>query len=174
MALPRKLKGAILFQNGRSMHGEVSSVTLPKLSRKVEEWMAGGMPGPIEIDLAQEKLELSFKAGGLMLEALDGYAAEVHDAIQYRFAAATQRDDVGITERIEASVRGRIKEFDTGDLNVGELGETSLSIAASYYKLVKNGVTVIEIDMVNMLFVVNGKDRLAEVRAVLGLPSFGL
>jgi P2 family phage contractile tail tube protein len=174
MALPRKIKNAILFQDGISLAGEVGTVTLPKLTRKVEEWMGGGMLGPIEIDLAQEKLELSFKAGGVHLEALSGYAADTHDAIMYRFVMATQRDDVGVTERVEAVIRGRVKEFDMGDSTVGELGETTLNIAGSYYKLTKNGITVIEVDMVNMRLTVNGKDRLAGVRAALGLASLGL
>jgi len=45
MGLPRKLKNFNLFQNGVSFMGMVPEVTLPKLSRKMEEYRAGGMSG---------------------------------------------------------------------------------------------------------------------------------
>ena len=72
MALPSKLKNFNLFGDGNVWRALIDSVTLPKLTRKVEEWRGGGMHGPIEVDLGHEKIEMSFKAGGFLL---DGYRA---------------------------------------------------------------------------------------------------
>ena len=47
MALPRKLKNMNLFNQGRSYIGEVPSVTLPKLTRKLDEYRGGGMDGTV-------------------------------------------------------------------------------------------------------------------------------
>jgi len=40
--IPRKLKAFSLFVEGRGYAGKVAELTLPKLTRKMEEWRAGG------------------------------------------------------------------------------------------------------------------------------------
>ncbi|TBM13922.1 phage tail protein, partial [Hafnia alvei] len=45
MGMPRKLKYLNLFNDGLSYMGVVSSVTLPKLTRKLENYRGGGMNG---------------------------------------------------------------------------------------------------------------------------------
>jgi hypothetical protein len=47
MALPRKLKYLNMFNDGLSYMGVVESVTLPKLTRKLEKYRGGGMPGSV-------------------------------------------------------------------------------------------------------------------------------
>ena len=39
----------------------------------------------------------------------------------------------------------------------------------NYYRLVVNGTNVIEIDLLNMVFIVNGTDLLADQRRAIGL-----
>ena len=51
MALPKKLKDLNLFSNGESWQGIVQSITLPTLTRKIEEWRGGGMDGAVGIDM---------------------------------------------------------------------------------------------------------------------------
>ena len=60
MGLPRKIKNFTLFNEGLSYLGEVDEVTLPKLTRKTEDWRAGGMGGPIKADFGMEGLELEW------------------------------------------------------------------------------------------------------------------
>lgn len=43
------------------------------------------------------------------------------------------------------------------------------SFKPTYYRLVWNGADLIEIDVINMVEKVDGKDRLAEQRAAIGL-----
>ena len=45
MALPKKLKYLNLFNDGFNYMGVVSSLTLPKLTRKLEKYRGGGMNG---------------------------------------------------------------------------------------------------------------------------------
>lgn len=52
MALPRKLKYLNMFNDGLSYMGVVESVTLPKLTRKLEKYRGGGMPGRCRLTLA--------------------------------------------------------------------------------------------------------------------------
>ena len=45
MAMPRKLKFLNTFLDGVSYLGVIESVTLPKLTRKLENYRGGGMSG---------------------------------------------------------------------------------------------------------------------------------
>jgi uncharacterized protein len=51
MALPKKLKYLNLFNDGFNYMGIVSSLTLPKLTRKLEKYRGGGMNGAASIDM---------------------------------------------------------------------------------------------------------------------------
>lgn len=51
----------------------------------------------------------------------------------------------------------------------GELTEIKVTTACSYYKLSIDGITVIEIDFVNMVEIVDGVDHLAQIRLALGM-----
>ena len=51
----------------------------------------------------------------------------------------------------------------------GDKTEIKYKLAVSYYRLSINGQVLIEIHPVNFVEVVNGIDRLAQVRAALGI-----
>lgn len=168
MALPRKLKNMNLFGDGESFLGQVVEVKLPTLTRSMEEYRGGGMSGPVDIDNGQEKIELESKFGGLMRSVLRQYGATRHDAVQLRFAGAYQRDDTGAVDAVELVVRGRHSEIDAGTGKPGDDTEFTVKTSCSYYKLVINGTTEIEIDFVNMVEIVGGVDRLAAQRRAIG------
>ncbi|CCH13809.1 MULTISPECIES: phage major tail tube protein [Stenotrophomonas] len=168
MSMPSKLKNLNLFNDGLSYLGQVTEVKLPTLTRKMEEYRAGGMLGPIDIDLGQEKIELEWKCGGLMRDVLRQYGAIAHNAVQLRFAGAYQREDSADVDAVEIVIRGRHSEIDPGTGKVGDDTEFSVKTTASYYKLSINGRTEIEIDMVGMVFIVNGVDQLAGQRRAIG------
>ena len=169
MALPRKLVNFATFIDGTNYMGETPEVTLPKLARKVEEFRAGGMEGPIDLDFGQEKMEAEIKAAGWPKGLVSKWGASTHDAVLLRFAGALQSVDSEGVDALEVVMRGRISEIDPGSAKAGEGTELKYKFALSYYKLTINGETLIEIDVVNMVETVNGTDRLAEVRAALGV-----
>lgn len=105
MALPRILKHFNVFADGNSHAGEVEEITLPKLTRKLEEYRAGGMNGPIDVDLGNEKLELETTYGGLMRDILKQYGTTTVDGALVRFAGAYQSEDTGAVDAVEITVR---------------------------------------------------------------------
>lgn len=169
MALPRKLKNMNLFHNGVSYIGQVTEVTLPKLTRKMEEYRAGGMNGPVQIDLGHEAMEIEWTCGGIMREVLGQYGQPSHQGVQLRFAGAYQREDSAAMEAVEIVIRGRHKEIDWGTAKLAEDTTFKVTTVISYYKLTINGEVVIEIDLMNLIEKVNGIDQLAEVRRALGV-----
>lgn len=169
MALPRVLKNFNLFNDAASYMGVAEEVKLPKLSRKTADFRGGGMNGPVDIDLGQEKLELEFTCAGVVLGIYQQYIKNKVDGVMVRFAGAYQEDVTGAVQAVEVVVRGRHKEIDSGDAKAGEKGKTSVKMSLSYYKLTIDGVEVIEIDLMNMIERVAGVDVLADQRKAIGL-----
>ena len=169
MALPRKLKNFNLFVNGTSYVGEVTEVTLPKLTRSTEDYRAGGMPGPVKVDTGIEALELQWKVAGYLAELITQWGISTVDGVLLRFAGALQADDFTTVDSLEVVVRGFHSEMDPGTAKAGDMTEIQFTSAVSYYKLSINGIAKIEIDMVNRIHVVDGTDLLADVRTAIGL-----
>lgn len=169
MALPRKLKAFAAFVDGTNYMGEVPEITLPKLSRKLEEYRGGGMQGPIELDMGQEKMEAEIKASGWVAGLASKWGAGAHDAVLIRFAGAVQTDDSEAVTPVEVVMRGRLTERDPGNAKAGDKTERTYKYSLSYYKEVVDGQVDFEIDLVNMVESVAGVDNLAATRAALGI-----
>lgn len=171
MALPKKLKHMNLFNDGISYVGQCGSVTLPKLARKMEQFRAGGMDGPAKVDLghSDDGIQLEWTLGGWDLTALKQFGITKVDGVMLRFAGSVQRDDTGEVSAVEVVVRGRHEEIDQGESKPGEDTEHKYVTACSYYKLTVDGEVIIEIDLLNFIFMVDGEDLLAAHRQAIGL-----
>ena len=169
MSLPRKLKHFMLFNNGNRYQGDVPEVTLPKLTRKMEDYQAGGMSGPIKIDFGQEGITLEWTAGGLMIDVLKQWGALKHDAVQLRFTGGYQAEDSDTVDAVEIVIRGRHTELDMGTAKKGDDTTFKVTSSCSYYKLTINDETIMEFDFINMIENIGGVDLLAKFRTALGI-----
>lgn len=171
MALPHKLKNMNLFFNGDNWQGKAEEITLPKLTRKLEAYRAGGMNGAAHVDLGLEDdaLGMEMTLGGVEAQLYKQWGIAEIDGVPLRFAGAYQRDDTGEVTACEVVVRGRLSEIDPGSAKQGDNTQVKFSFKPTYYRLVWNGADLIEIDVVNMVEKVDGVDRLAEQRAAIGL-----
>lgn len=121
MAMPRKLKLMNVFLNGYSYQGVAKSVTLPKLTRKLENYRGAGMNGsaPVDLGLDDDALSMEWSLGGFPDSVIwELYAATGVDAVPIRFAGSYQRDDTGETVRrgghAWTSERNRHRRGETG------------------------------------------------------------
>ncbi|AOE85836.1 phage major tail tube protein [Pseudomonas sp. TCU-HL1] len=171
MALPKKLKHMNLFNDGNSYMGVAKTVTLPKLARKLEAWRGAGMDGPVKADLgmSDDGIQLEWTLGGWDLLPLRQFGITSASGVQLRWAGSVQRDDTAQVSAVEIVVRGRHEEIDFGDAEPGEDTEHKITTTCSYYKLVVDGRTEIEIDLLNFTLIVDGRDLLAEHRRAIGL-----
>lgn len=167
MGLPRKLKDLALFNNANRYLGEVASFTLPKLTRKFEEWRGGGMDSAVKVDMGGEAMEAEWALGGPVLDVLTQYGETDIAGVQLRLVGAYQQDDSGEVDRIEVVIQGRHEEIDMGEAKPGEGGELKVKTALVYYKFTWNGVTVIEADVLAGTLIVGGVDRRAAIRNAL-------
>lgn len=171
MALPHKLKNMNLFFDGDNWQGKAEEITLPKLTRKLEAYRAGGMNGAAHVDLGldDDALGMEITLGGMEAQIYKQWGIAEIDGVPLRFAGAYQRDDTGEVTACEVVVRGRLSEIDPGSAKQGDNTQVKFSFKPTYYRLVWNGADLIEIDVVNMVEKVDGVDRLAEQRAAIGL-----
>jgi P2 family phage contractile tail tube protein len=165
--MPHYLRNMNLYVDGRGFAGRVEEVTLPKLTLKTEEYRGGGMDAAVEIDLGMEKLEceLTVNEYDPKLFALLGLQPGKQVNISLRGAM----DSEGNVIPVAVSLTGSWKEIDMGSWKAGEKASIKVTVSARYYQLKINNESVIEIDVVNMVRMINGEDQLADVRAAIGV-----
>ncbi|WP_046079987.1 phage major tail tube protein [Halomonas sp. HG01] len=169
MALPKILKDFNLFGDGNSWQGLIQTITLPELARRMVEFEAGGMDGPIEVDMGNQLMEMTWTPGGLLVDGVyDTYGSPIHDAAQLRFTGSYESDEDGTVVPVEIVVRGRHKTIGMGEAQKGDNSTGEITTTISYYKLTIDGEVVIERDIPGNVFMVRGEDRLADRRAALG------
>lgn len=166
--IPETLANLNLFVDGMSFQGDVTSLTLPKLTLKTEEHRSGGMDMPIELDMGMEKMESNFTTTGVRKESLKFFGLADGNAFNGTFRGSF-KGARGETKAVVVTQRGTLKEIDMGDWKAGDKAELKHAIAVTYYKLEVGGELIYEIDPAGMKRVINGVDQLASQRRDLGL-----
>jgi P2 family phage contractile tail tube protein len=166
--IPRVLKNFSLFVDGRGLAGTVSTLTLPTLTTKMEEFRGGGMDAPVEIDMGMEKLESSFELFDYDENVLSLYGLADGAATQITARGALRRDGEAAVAMV-VNMTGVIKEMDPGDWEAGEQTSMTCNMALRYLKITIGGRVVVEIDKVNMIRRINGADQLESIRTAIGV-----
>jgi uncharacterized protein len=170
--LPRKLENFNVIVDGRPLAGVAEEITLPKLERKTESFVAGGMLGPVELDLGMDGLKLEFTLAEFNAEILKTWGVADAGGINLRFLGAARADNAdGTVEAIEISVRGRWKTIDKGNAKRHELAKMKVEMPLTYFEYRSNGVTLAKIDLIAGIEITGGVDRSQAVREAIGLAS---
>lgn len=168
--LPSILKDFNLYNDAQGYQGRIDEITLPALNRKVEEYQGGGMVGPVDVDLGQEKIDLDWTVKGFDLQVMKQYGYVGVAGVALRFAGAYQEDENCTVKAVEISVRGRHTAIESGTAKKGDTNaNTKVKSNLSYYKLSVDNEEIIEIDLINYVFKVNGVDQLEAMRKAIGL-----
>ncbi len=162
------LRQVNLFVDGRGYMGRVEEIELPKLTVKTEEFRAGGMDAPVELDMGMEKLESTLTVSGVDRELLKLWGVAPGNITPLSVQGSLQSED-GTVTTVEVRLRGQAKEIDWGTWKPGEKAPLKIMLALRYYKLTHGGELVHEIDVENMIRVVAGVDQLQQQRDALGI-----
>ena len=171
MALPSKLKNFNIFVDGKSMIGVASEVTPPKLTHKIVDYRGGGMLASVGVDLGfdDSALDMEITVGGLSLELLKKMYVPTADGMQLRFTGAYQDETSTGYTTCEIQTRGRFTGTDLGTAKVGEDTSHKYTLKNTYVKITVGMQVILEVDALNMILVVDGIDRGAELRKAMGL-----
>lgn len=161
-------KNLTINVDGRGYAGQLDEFNAPKLVQKVEEFRAGGMNAPIELNMGMEKLEADFSLIQYSKDVLSLFGMVDGAQVPLTVREALESFDGTITPVVHV-MRGKLKEVDPGTSKAGELNPIKFSIALSYYRLQHGPTVAQEIDVENMIHFVNGVDVLAAQRSALGI-----
>jgi P2 family phage contractile tail tube protein len=168
MAASDVRKNLNCFVDGRGHAGEVEEFNAPKMAIKVEEFRAGGMNAPIDLDMGMEKLEADFSLVKYSADVLALFGMAAGNSVPLVFREALESHDGTVTPVVHTML-GRIREVDPGTSKAGDKPSLKFSLTLTYYKLQHGARVLQEIDVVNMVHVIDGVDRLAAQRAALGI-----
>lgn len=168
MGFPRKLKQMMLFVNGVWVAENVS-MTLPKFTRKTEEYRGGAMNRPVKVDMGGEAIECEWSCAGMVREVLRSHGSTTLGSEQLRFVGVLENDDTGEVTRVEVVMRGRHNEIDRGESKSGEDTEMKMKTDCAFYQESWDGTEEVYIDPFAMIERFGGVDRMAAQRAALGL-----
>jgi len=169
MAIPKKLRLFTMFVDGDNYIGKIPSVTLPKITRKTEDYQGGGMLGSAAVDLGLDSgaLDASMVVGGMVEELILKWGGDI-DELRTRFVGEIYSR--GTSSLLEVEMRGRITEVDQGEAKQGDDTSHTYALKNTYYKLSVDDKPLLEIDLLNFIYKRNGKslypDRIA---SALGL-----
>lgn len=168
MAARDIVKNWAAFVDGRGYAGQATSVSLPDLGITTEDFRAGGMDGPVALDMGQEALEASLVLKQYSADVLALWGVGNGVAVPFTLRGALESYDNTVTP-VLVNMRGIISTLARGEWTAGQSPDLTITFRLDYYKETVGGVVVNEIDLVNMIRIVAGVDRLAAQRAALGI-----
>lgn len=166
-----KVHDANYFVNDTSKHGLASEVTCPTIAAIMSDYKALGMIGSVELFSGFDKLESTVKwtypdndaqkAFANFLKPLDIMVRS--NRVEYEGGAITEEVPVVIY------MRGNSKQFQGGTFKTKEDTELENTVSLTYFKLEVDGEEIIEVDVLNNIYKVDGVDLLATRRENLGI-----
>jgi P2 family phage contractile tail tube protein len=148
-----------------------TDVELPSFEALTETISGAGIAGEIDSPVPGHfgSMSVKLKWRTVTAQAL-GLLAQVEHGIVLMGSVQVQESTSGALASValRVEVRGPIKMMGLGKLEPGKLMDTETEIEVSVIRVSMAGVPIVELDKLNMRFVVNGVDYLATVRADTG------
>ena len=168
MAARDVLKNINLFVDGRGYAGQIDEYNPPELTLITEDYRAGGMDTAVALDMGMEPMETSFALIAYDRDVLALFGVAEGNAVPFIARGALESYDGTVTPVVH-TMRGKITSLAKGTWAAGQKPTLTVTMRLEYYKEEHGGQVVHEIDAVNMVRVINGVDRLSEIRAAIGI-----
>jgi len=167
--MPAVLKNFNVRVDGDSYAGTAKTINLPEIVKKTEDFRAAGMIGDIKLDMGFEAMEATVNYTGVDKRHIAQLAYCGVSALPIRYIGAYERQDTCTHVVRDVYMRGSVTNLPLGELELGSINEHELTYSVTYLKIVDDGVTLLEVDFVNGIFIVGDKDMTSEINAQLGL-----
>lgn len=159
-----------VYENSTEYYG-MAEVTLPEVSNLTEEVKGAGIAGAIESVILGhlEAMTLTLNFRTVVKDAIALHEPRDH---QIDLRVAQQGKDTVSGKTTVTPVKHvmivKPKKFNPGKVAPASPAEASGEYAVTYWATFINGEKVLEIDILNFIYYVNGTDYLADVRNALG------
>lgn len=165
------MTNANVYVDGNNYAGQASEVELPNVPFKTVDHTGLGMIGTTELFSGIDKMEMNIKWNSFYPDALKAIANPTKNIKMQIRSSLEVWEDGGRTQEqpVVVFVTANSKQFPGGTFKGQEKFEPAGTFVVTYYKLVINGVDIVEIDVLNNIFKVAGVDIMRNYRANLGL-----
>lgn len=149
--------------------GVTGEVTLPDLNAMIETLTGSGFLGELEVNnpghYSAMNMELPFISlcGDMMgLDPVNYNLLTLRACEQSRVKATREF----IREQIKIVIGGNAKDFKLGTVKIGGQMGSSVTMALDYIKIVVDNAVALELDKIGEVFIKDGVDMLAEIKAM--------
>ena len=171
MDISKLTNGNVYLDGTNSLLGKCSECTLPELVAVTEDHMALGMFGKLDTVTGLDKMTGKMKWNGYYPEAI-GLGADPFASrkLQIRCSVETYNQGGLVAEKpLIVQVTCSFRGTPLGALVAQGNTEFEQNYTATYIRVELDGAELVEIDVHNNVWRVNGKDVRAQYRANLGL-----
>lgn len=166
--IPDKLTLCNIYQSGRKLIGVAEEITLPDVEMATETiggfGMLGEIDSPSRTNINAMEQEISFR----MLDEDIFSVMAVGGTVDLTIRAGMQRmkgsgglEEVGI----RVVERGIFKGFTSGSMKQGSPMNAAIKLELLYLTIEIDGEEKVEIDKLNCVYKINGKDLLKKARS---------
>jgi len=168
--VPEKINEFNVYLDGTIMIGIMPSLTVPGLNMQPTEVKGVGISGVLDsptigqFDSMEQELDFNvlFSSAVDMLSPLSEVNITIRAAQQvYEKMGGYSFKGLRVVEK------GRVKKFEPGKIEKTSSMEAKVVLEVTYMLVEVDGSTLIEVDKLNQVYKVNGKDMLAEVRKLV-------
>lgn len=167
--LPRTLKNFNVFVDTHSWAGLAESITIPKITKKTDDYRGAGMIGDVALSMGYEKLEGEVVYAGFDVKQYRQLGVCGTSDLPVRFVGVYERQDNCTTQNVEIYMRGQGLEIDPGETKNGVRTEIKMSYNFTYYRMEVDGVVQVELDYINGIERFGDTDIAEAIRELLGL-----
>jgi P2 family phage contractile tail tube protein len=166
-SIPEKVVNYNVYLEGEKLVGVSGEVTLPNLEAMTETIGGAGIAGEFESatpgHFSSTQMEVPFRT--ILDPSFNLFTPEAKTLI---LRASQQSFDVSggmVNHRgLKIILKVMPKGLDLGTMGVGKPTETKNTLEVLYIKIVEDGYTLLELDKLNFIFIVNGVDVFENIR----------
>ncbi|MEK4247100.1 phage major tail tube protein [Psychrobacillus sp. FSL K6-2684] len=165
--IPEKVVNFNVYSDVEKLIGVAGEVTMPDFEAMTETISGAGILGEYESatpgHFSSQSIEIPFRT---ISDSSFRFLENKGQTIVLR--AAQQSYDVAggktSVRPLKITIKGTSKGLNLGKVAVGAPTETTATIEILYIKIQENGTTLLELDKLNFIYVINGTDLLEDVR----------
>lgn len=168
MYIPGIIVDAIVRLEGTEQIVGLATVTLPDIEHSVEEIKGLGVDTFEQVNPSSTNaLTLQLKFNGFNKNMTLGKNDVANLVIKVAVGGMDSDAHGFVQKAMIISCKGRVKKRTGGELGKGTKNEPEIELALTYYKQEIDGEVIVEIDKINTIAIIDGKNAYEETRKIL-------
>lgn len=165
-----RITNANIYLEGGSILGQAKEIDVPEIKFTMSEHVALGLVGKMEFFSGIDKLEMKVRWNSFYKDTLMKFG-NPFNPLQMQIRASSEEYSAqgrGSEKPVVIHLTAHSKNFPNANFKQHDNVEAESTLGVTYYKMVIDGVEVVEIDVLANIYKVNGVDMLANYRANIG------